>query len=216
MPPQSNQPQQIEPPKSSKIPNWIFIIIGFLLIGLGGYFLYQYLTTPFINPNQKPPATIQASDISNWKTYRNEEYGFEFDYPSSIYLIKISNKPEIPEMLLAINLPGDRKPYELIRSLSISIWDNSQKLSLLEWATANRNFSNFADPYIPNEDFKNLVIGDREAISFLWGGGADGKTVIINNEHIIILLSASASVGSPTDRVWQDFDQLLSTFKFIK
>lgn len=31
------------------------------------------------------PITEEDLDISKWKTYRNEEYGFEFKYPESIF-----------------------------------------------------------------------------------------------------------------------------------
>jgi len=42
--------------------------------------------TPTVKPTPAPPTVTPAIDISNWKTYRNEEYGYEFKYPSDYHV----------------------------------------------------------------------------------------------------------------------------------
>jgi len=38
--------------------------------------------------NLQPPANVDTSiDTSNWKTYRNEEYGIEFEYPATLLYV---------------------------------------------------------------------------------------------------------------------------------
>ena len=40
------------------------------------------------NQNTNTVTTTEEIDTSDWKTYRNEEYGFEFKYPEDFKIIK--------------------------------------------------------------------------------------------------------------------------------
>lgn len=85
MPPQINsQFPNSTPPILNSNKNSKFILVALLILIIAGiYFLYKYLnitTVPY--PNQESPSAIQERDkMLNWKTYRNEEYGFEIKYP---------------------------------------------------------------------------------------------------------------------------------------
>jgi hypothetical protein len=50
---------------------------------------------PIVQPEE--PTPTEPIDISDWKTYRNEEYGFEVKYPKDWYYI--TNKMKYQEMV---------------------------------------------------------------------------------------------------------------------
>lgn len=77
------------------------VIIVVIALGLGGYFAYRstqpnYSYEPSaspplapVSPTTPPPSPTPASspvpdETANWKTYRNDEYGFEFRYPPNV------------------------------------------------------------------------------------------------------------------------------------
>ena len=208
MPPEFDQPQQIEPPKSSKITNWIFIIIGFLLIGLGGYFLYQYLTTPFINPNQESPSAIQQADISNWKTYRNEEYGFEIKYPTYLLLdeVTLDSKTNFYNDYVSIdidtpeNITESKKPNP----------GSGGNLPFFRFGAFNPINKETITPC--SVMLKKLVVGGM-SVSVCEEEDMSGSMMRISFIKDKIVFSAQS--GSYSNANTQLIDQILSTFKFI-
>ena len=155
---------------------------------------------------------------STWQIYRNDQYKFEFSYPP-VYTIRIFDKSTVRGSLFTVILdsttigPGEGG-YGPLSSISIGVWDNSKQLSLIDWAEDeyNRSFSNYnGDGFA---DFENKTLAEHKAISYSWEGLGYGKTVIIENNKVIFLLDTGGD--SKTERVWQDFDDVLSTFKFTK
>jgi len=155
-----------------------------------------------------------TSQNTNSKTYTNTQYGFTFNYPST-YTLKTSNTTAVPGEQFGIAITGSTKGTTSApaSSMSISVWNNSKQLSLLDWATANSSFSNYSSGSF-NTNFKNETLAGHQAISYSWVGMGDGKTVVIANNQTILLLDTGAN--SKTDQVWQDFDGVLSSLKFTK
>src|SRR3989344_8625754 len=69
----------------------IFLLIVIVLVGIAGigYFAYKNGQVKIPSPNNPlssatPP--VSSIDTSNWKTYKNEAYGFEVKYPPPMYI----------------------------------------------------------------------------------------------------------------------------------
>src|SRR3989338_6051211 len=80
----------IQAPRSKSPLPWLGVLVLVLIVGVaGGYWLAGGGgMSPLLQNNKLPPPVIysdeQVDEMNNWKTYRNEEYGFEFMYPGDV------------------------------------------------------------------------------------------------------------------------------------
>lgn len=210
MPPQiENQVPPNTPPSiqnSHKHTRLVLLTIVMILVGIMavGYFWYQTLTTPqFPNPNQESPSTFQARDISNWKTYRNEEYEFELKYPNDWILESDKDKDST-----SLDSPENfRNPNRRIEIL-IAYDKNPNNLTAKEYYNGTNGIKAFDNP---TED-KEIIVGNQKAYElYPTTGEFPGKIVIIPKEQIFIRFD-TALIKENTGIV---LGQILSTFKFI-
>ncbi len=113
-----------------KLPNkYVFFgiasaILLAAVVGAWCVFRNQKTTQPELGSSTQPiqaegnSGEMQASDVidtSNWKTYRNEKYGFEFKYPSEIQIKELKNASCIKTATyycrnLSVSFDSDIKP----------------------------------------------------------------------------------------------------------
>ena len=117
-------------------PIIIVSIVAAFLIGIGAtaaYFQFsgpkfeidiapentKYLTasSPITTPATQP---AQKVETANWKTYRNEQYGFEFKYPEKY----LSHPPDSDTVLL---LKSDKDAQTWDIRISWYVWDSGVK-----------------------------------------------------------------------------------------
>lgn len=257
MPPSPmTEPQSplVAPPPKKKSS---LILVGILLILLavaGGIVVGKYLYGQRIVPKTtKNPLTPTASSptitklltptpdlTAGWKTYRNSKFNFEFKHPSDwIY----SSNPE-----KEISKSGD--DLHVIRNqvmpfstenkfwLLISIWDNPQKLSTLDWlkwhegeyqkkgllAEYKHNTIFSVNAYVDSlpaykdmrevEDQKNKVAagsrggGTFPLMDYYVSKGDKLYAIELNNYDLV-------AFNNKEEIIYNLFDQILSTFKFL-
>src|SRR3989344_379399 len=99
----------------------IIIIVAVAIIAFGGVFGYQYLIKPnnqSQNQNQQPVTSNQPVDnaqsvdqTAEWKTYTNNEHGFEIKYPmKNIFTSDIAISGVVGKKVIKDNPPSDANP----------------------------------------------------------------------------------------------------------
>jgi hypothetical protein len=72
-------------PANSPFSKWKIpaVILSVVLVGIAIWYFWSNTDQPK-NLSQETPAVVLDSGASNWLTYDNKEYGFEFTYPASL------------------------------------------------------------------------------------------------------------------------------------
>lgn len=159
-------PPYNEIPQTGSRLNSLLLILIFTLFGSGATLIILkqidtyhrdqiYLATQAALPEHKISAAgVKKNDTSDWKTYRNEEYGFEFKYRPNWDLKESDNKifltsPETHKVFeqnkincnIVINLGGDAdcNPHSADLDISFYIQDMTQSFLVFNKSDVNIN-----------------------------------------------------------------------------
>ena len=213
--PNASLPEIPTPIHHRHFPKFIALVVLLLLLGGTAIGSVWYWQNTRIADEPIPAFTprIVSDDIANWKTYRNEQYGFEFKYPSTLDSI-------------VTNVTSGSNFYE--RYVSIDV-DTPEKISQMKEPNSGSgaNLPLFRiGAFLPKESMgdlgcetepvlKTLIIGGVSA-TICGGediGAPEGLMTLQFARDNIILFSAQSGFYSGSNK--QTIDQILSTFKFI-
>ena len=193
--------------------NWkyilIIVILALIVIGETLYLLKQEEKIPEI----KLPEKVVKDETLNWKTYRNEEYGFEFKYPEGLgkkYINAHKWPPEITvkpiglhfncEEVQEFNLPGLSSKKE--------ITFNHSNYCIVTGSEGAAGSTYVTYKYITNKDNKQLTI------EFILRFTNCGVFYGINNK--MEECQKEIKDFKDFDTVTSLIDKMLSTFRFLK
>ncbi|MDP3057172.1 MAG: hypothetical protein Q8N37_01450 [bacterium] len=197
----------------------IFVIVLFALIAalcINIYIYYPLKNYPLgtVQPTVEPTPVV---NISDWKTYGNEEYGFEIKYSQNPEWVaeeaKIINPEAIKPIISLINFFPKNKVYLLEESRVDPIAIIVSSGSLEDYYKVY--------PKSKNTIEKKVLINDLSFIRQVdekWGGTSFAVEYPKQNFSFIITSRINAlALGVSEKKLLEDtFNQMLSTFKFIE
>lgn len=148
------------------------------------------------NANATPIATTtEEIDTSDWKTYRNEEYGFEFKYPGSYISDKAYSIWTLDEGKGAVNLKKEWGINWYQEGLfSVSVYEMADKQRVLDYFNYKLSgevihFSTYMGKKL---DYSHMLI-ERGNFIYIFGSSfmnenfGDNKYIQLHNEYNNIL-----------------------------
>jgi hypothetical protein len=196
----------------TKLPSWasilITVIAAVIVVGLiswGTYTLVKPSPSKLpegeetVVPKEKPPTT--EDEFKDWKTYRNEKYGFEIRYPTHCV---VAEQRGIWPYLDIVNL---EKCGILIGIANRDYWKGTGP------ANETRSYWDLGqDIRIGSNLWRKILWKDEFGQEFLW-------YVIQGNYDYTIICGMAPKEESIEEIVKKNapyLTQILSTFKFIK
>lgn len=177
--------------KEKKIPiSWL--IVSFILLFIASaYWYYVDDVKPYLDKQRYQFADdLKIAPENYWKTYRNEKYGFEFKYPDSWY--DSGGMRGDNQYLICLNPNGLSGDCFVLVTINVNT-------TLEEWIDRWKKFAEQAGKTFEEAQFN---IGEVAGRRF-------GDSVFVEHNGYVYHFTK-------TGPLVPEFNQILSTFKFLK
>ncbi|HRZ34068.1 MAG TPA: Gmad2 immunoglobulin-like domain-containing protein [Candidatus Moranbacteria bacterium] len=156
----------------------------------------------------KLPVKFSGKTItSNWKTYKNEEYGFEFKYPGD-YLEQIIENDSQFDFHLRLNKNNYSSSFEVLGFVA----KNNENYDL----SSVDNFKKWHNKFMPSTELKDaaeVLINQKKVIKTHEMDGIDsaGEYYYLTLNGVVIAFANDFTKDASIELA---FNKILSTFKF--
>jgi hypothetical protein len=150
-------------------PIIILVLIVLVVVDYFGYKNNWFKPQTLVENSPSPTATVVST--SDWKTYTNTKYGFEFQYPSD--WIDLASKPEDVSFFKSIDdqinvvVKKSTSIDQLIQELSItnqeSVTFNGMKFTKISYYT--KPSGDIVEYVIANKDDLLVFLGNTKILS---------------------------------------------------
>ncbi len=216
---------------------WLIIAILLLAaLGLGWWVWSNQALAPAPIDNQPPISSATTSvDTSNWQTYRDEEYGFEFKYPSvwrvidqradSVVIVNYSREEERPVGGLSSDMAKIGFSILDVREGDILDYLNILEEQLRQdWIAymKTESLSRVAKRFVYRTTDLMISGFSVKQVTYFHVGEGGGYTTIARipqlsrTSPIYQFWLLSGDDIQKHDNFVKTFDQILSTFRFIE
>lgn len=192
----------------------IILTIGIIWVGI---FYMKRKPTPVIEKAGPVKEEGKKAGITDWKTYRNEEYGFEIKYPSDWISEEVTIQKGIPTGYSVRFEPftGEEEIAEasffITRIMQYSPTEK-RELSFEEIIEKKRRFLKELGEWF---DEKEILLDNRPAVRFSRITKEKAKIIEIYEKSKMLYFYYGESVGASA-KYSSIFDKMLSTFRFLE